>query len=133
MSRRLLGFGRVPGIAALMVAILLALPAVSGAGSLGFRNDLNGPVIVRGVAVVNNRPVGFGTIHLLYSGEVSLEGLLQPCTKVILIFDGNNRLLYREVKNLADDQFFSIRLDNMGNVTLVPTKFPKRKAQRSSP
>ncbi len=120
------GLRAVTGVAAAAVA-LAALPAVGQAAWLSFRNDLKQAVIVQGVVVINNRAYP-GKARLLYPGEVSQEGLIQPCTRIVSVYDAQNpkRRLYQQTIVCVGDLFFSIKTDAMGRVSFVQISAPMR-------
>jgi hypothetical protein len=80
------------------------------AGTIGFRNDTNIPVIVQGMGIVNNVVVQ-GRRHTLKPGAVCYERILRPGQKIIIVVDARQptRVLFRGTISVArNDLFFSI-------------------------
>ncbi len=103
-------------ILALPVFFLLAGGEVQAAraGSLGYRNDTDIPIIVQCFSIVNNRVVQ-GRPHTLQPGETAWDVRVIAGNKRILVADAKQptRLLAREnLIFMGQDQFFSIQDDS---------------------
>jgi hypothetical protein len=135
MCGPLRGFGSNFWALAAVVA-LGVLPGSVRACWLGFRNDLNVPVIVQGSSVVN-KVVRQGKPHLLYPGEVSWDCILQPGVKAIRVYDAKarGRVLYEgPVTCGAKDLLFSVTIDSgpPPRAVLAPAKLPMAMPGRMS-
>lgn len=123
MLRRLWGFSTLPAIL-LIFLVLTAWPVVGRAAWMGFRNDINIPIIVQGASVIRGE-VHQGKLHVLYPGEVSWDCIVQPGTKQIRIYDPQKRVLLNGTVTAADgDLFFSVQIVPPGQARLVPVKAP---------
>jgi hypothetical protein len=125
--------------AAATIALTFA-PRVQ-AGSLGFRNDTDTPIIVQCLSIVNNRVVQ-GRPHTLQPGDTCSDLYRTPGAKRILIADAKQptKVLFQEnIVFAGPDQLFSIQDDspNAGNqqnprarkpaissVKIVPVELP---------
>jgi hypothetical protein len=110
----------------LALTVLGLLPTSVEAASLGFRNDLNVPIIIQSVIVVNNQ-VRKGKPLVLLPGEVSLDPVIPPGARRIIINGARrpNPLLFQDDIMVKDDLFYSVQVDNKtGKVKLAPTKMP---------
>ena len=125
-------FGKSPRVGVLVPSLLTVLaaavmPAPAVAGWLGFRNDLNGPVVVT-VAPAGARA---GKSHLLYPGEVSWDSILQAGNRVVVVSDGRNprRVLGRVAIpcGAKDNVLYSVQVNPAMPTTakLVPAPRPK--------
>jgi hypothetical protein len=120
------------GILAWALFALFAVLALPGAGSaawLGYRNDTKSPVIVQAASIVNNT-VRLGRPHLLYSGEIAWDAVIQAGAKVITVYDAKTkRVLYKDTLTVTSDQFFSVQTEGP-KANLVPAKMPRNKPSR---
>jgi hypothetical protein len=120
--------GRSGLVKALVVALaaLGCMPAYAEAASLGFRNDLNVPIVIQSVIVVNNQ-LRKGKPLVLLPGEVTLDPVVPVGTRRIIINGARrpNPLLFQDDIAVKDEHFFSVQFDNKtAKVKLVPTKLP---------
>src|SRR5689334_7903047 len=67
------------------LASVLAAPADAATGSLGFRNDTDGPVIIQGMSIVRGA-IRAGKRHVLQPGDVGWDQIVAPGNKLILIW-----------------------------------------------
>jgi hypothetical protein len=100
---------------ALSLALAAALGSANGAqgGSLSFRNDTSGPVIVQAMSVVQGRVVA-GTRHVLQSGATSSDLVTRPGNKLIMIVNARRptQTLYMDTVPFAAagvTRFYSIQ------------------------
>jgi hypothetical protein len=103
------------GTASFTLALALVLPGAVQAGSLSFRNDTAGPVIVQAMSVVQSRVVA-GTRHVLQPGASSKDLVVRPGNKLIIIVDAKRptQTLYMDVIPFAAaglNKFYSIQPD----------------------
>jgi hypothetical protein len=132
------------------LAILSALAFADRmqAGSLSFRNDTAGPVIVQAMGVVQGRVVA-GTRHLLQPGATSSDLVVRPGNKLILIVDAKRptQTLYMDAilfPAASLNKFYSIQAADPplkgkppagapARVKLVETQVPTNPMQRTAP
>jgi hypothetical protein len=116
--------GRV-GAVPLALAVLSLVPGASYGAWFGFRNDLNRSVVVQAVTVVNGVARERPRVLLLAPGEVRLDPVIPPVSKLIIVSDPKtNRVLYQDTISVANDAFFSLQLSSPDKVKLVPAKLP---------
>jgi hypothetical protein len=103
-------------------------PAAAEAASLGYRNDLNVPIVIQTVFVVDHQ-LRKGKTLLLAPGEVTLDPVTPLGARRIIINGARrpNPLLMQDDINVKDDIFYSVQLDaKTGKVKLMPTELPKQ-------
>jgi hypothetical protein len=104
-----------------------AWPASAHGAWLGYRNDTKTPVIVQSHSIVN-RMIRQGRPHLLYSGEVAWDPIIQAGQKIITVYDAKTRaVLFQTTVTVTADLFLSAQPDGPGKAKLVPAKMPKNK------
>jgi hypothetical protein len=127
MNRLFCGFGACKGTL-LGIALLALAPGSLQAAWLGFRNDVNVPVIVQGgVVVIPGKQIRWDKPRLLYPGEIFWDAILKPGNKIISIYEAKkpNRMVYQDTITISEDVFYSIQPDPPGKVKLIKTKMPK--------
>jgi hypothetical protein len=85
-------------------------------GWLGFRNDTNGPIIVRGVSIIN-RVARQGPPHILQPGQECWDVMIAPGNKLIVVADAKQPtrvLLQQTIGYRGGSLFFSIQPDPNG-------------------
>jgi hypothetical protein len=82
----------------LALAVLGAMPASAAAGSIGFRNELNIPVIIQGECVINGM-LQRGQPLLIAPRKHAYDTNVKAAPRQITIYDANNtnRILLRIV------------------------------------
>jgi hypothetical protein len=104
--------GRRMALLGLLAALAVAIgPAAVFAGSLGFRNDTDGPVIVQGMSIIRGQ-IHAGKRHVLQPGDVGWDQVIALGNKLIVISDGKQptRTLYQgTIQFLGNTQFYSIK------------------------
>src|SRR5262249_45328732 len=110
MKRLIHHLGLAKGLL-LALTTLAVLPGSVQAAWLGFRNDLKTPIAIQTVTVVNGIAREKPRILVLYPGEVSLDPVLQPVNKQIVIADGKmpKRILYQDTIPVTKDLFYSVQ------------------------
>jgi hypothetical protein len=105
----------------IIFAAAIALASTPGlqAGSLGFRNDTDTPIIVQCLSIVNNRVVQ-GKPHTLKPGDACADVFRGAGNKRILIADAKQptKILFQgNIVFVGQDMLFSIQDDspNAGN------------------
>jgi len=96
---------------ALTGVICLAVPAAATAGSLGYRNDTDGPVIVQGMSIIRG-VLRAGKRHVLQPGDVGCDQIVAPGNKLIIVSDAKQptKVLYQgTIQFLGNTQFYSIK------------------------
>jgi hypothetical protein len=114
-------------MAALACTVMVAWPTVSQAAWLGFRNESRAVIVIHTFNTVNGvvNPRERPRILVLAPGEISLDPVIQPVTKLIEIREPKtNRLLLREVRPVTKDTFFSVQQSPPDKVKLVEAKLP---------
>jgi hypothetical protein len=118
--------GQTPILSLRKRAFAAALALLAGgnfsaarAGSLSFRNDTDGPVIVQCLSIVNNRVIQ-GRPHTLQPGDSCSDLIRTPGNKRILVANAKQpkKLFFQDnIIFLGPDQLFSIQDDspNAGN------------------
>src|SRR5262249_9743205 len=112
----------------LALCVLGFAPAAVEAASLGYRNDLNVPIVIQTVVVVNNQ-LRKGKPLILLPGEVSFDPVTPSGARRIIINAARrpNALLFQDDITVKDDVFYSVQFDNKtGKVKLMPTELPKQ-------
>jgi hypothetical protein len=92
---------------------VVASPVDTRAASLGLRNDVDAPVVVQCISVVNGT-IRRGPVHVLHPGQVAWDLIAAPGNKLITIADAKQptRMLFRDtVPCGSSDLFFSIQAD----------------------
>jgi hypothetical protein len=118
----------VCGFGCLLAVGVATAPAqiMVGTGGIGFRNELPGPVVVRGVTIDKRKGVTAGPPIRIPPGKVGWDNGLTPGIRVITVVDANqpNIVLIREepIPFQGRDMAFLIVLEN-GKVQL---KRPQR-------
>ena len=116
----------------LTLAAFGALPVTASAAGIGFRNDLNSPIIVQGETLVNN-VLRRGQPLLIYPLKSAWDTNLTAGVRNITIYDARqpNRILLRSypVPFAGTDQAFRVVIDpGLPNappkVKLVPVILP---------
>jgi hypothetical protein len=129
------------GLAGLLVFLASASSArAADNGWLGFRNDTNVPIIVRGVSIIN-RVARQGPPHVLQPGQECWDVMIAPGNKLILIADAKQptrTLLQQTIKYAGVSLFFSIQADPNGvgqnpNGPRVGFAVPKVKLTNAKP
>jgi hypothetical protein len=124
MNRLFCGLGNHKAIIAAFI-VATAWPGALQAAWLGFRNDLSAPVVIQTVTVVNGVARERPRILLLGPGEVSIDPVIQPVHKLIVISDAKTkRVLFQETLAVTNDLFFSVQSSPPDRAKLVPTKMP---------
>jgi hypothetical protein len=110
---------------------VMPAPPPPPAGSIGYRNDTNMPIIVQGASTTPNGRTLQGPPHQINPNESAVDLISQPGTKIITVYDAQQRVLFKgPVAVAAKDQFFSIQLE-MGpdkkviGAKLVPGQKPR--------
>jgi hypothetical protein len=96
---------------ALTGVICLAVPSGATAGSLGYRNDTEGPVIVQGMSIIRG-VLRAGKRHVLQPGDVGWDQIVAPGNKLIIVSDAKQptKVLYQgTIQFLGNTQFYSIK------------------------
>jgi len=114
----------------LAVAGVGAGPATSRAAALGFRNDLDKPIVIQAATIINNT-VRRGRPELVRPGKEILDPAVAPGNRIINIYDPKqpNWPLFRGTLLIGTkDQYFSIQMDVGPNgearVKVVPLPIP---------
>jgi hypothetical protein len=115
-----------------MIGLILAGTAQGQQGGapqgtwLGFRNDLNVPIVIQSGVMVRNVMRPQGKPRVLYPGEVSLDPIIPPGNRVIIIANAKrpNQVLLQDNLTINKDQFFSVQLDPPAKAKLVPARMP---------
>jgi hypothetical protein len=112
-------------------------PVAAEAASLGYRNDLNVPIIIQTVFVVNNQ-LRKGKALILAPGEVTLDPVTPLGARRIIINAARrpSPLLMQDDITVKDDILYSVQLDNKtAKVKLAPTELPTqlRKPKKQDP
>jgi hypothetical protein len=134
MSRSVGRFCWAKGIVLALCVLGLAPTAVEAA-SLGYRNDLNVPIVIQTVVVVNNQ-LRKGKPLILLPGEVSLDPVTPMGARRIIINGARrpNPLLFQDDITVKDDVFYSVQFDaKTGKVKLMPTELPKQLKKQDPP
>jgi hypothetical protein len=87
------------------------MPVVALAGSIGFRNDTKGPVIVQGMSIING-VVRQGKRLTLQPGDVAYDTVVVPGNKLIIVRDAKQptRTLYQgTIQCGRNNLFFSVK------------------------
>jgi hypothetical protein len=119
----------------LALIVLGLVPASVEAASLGYRNDLNVPIVIQTVFVVNNQ-VRKGKPLVLLPGEVTLDPVTPTGARRIAINGARrpNPLLFQDDITVKADIFFSVQIDNKtSKVKLVPTELPMQLRKKQDP
>jgi hypothetical protein len=91
----------------------------------GFRNDTTGTLVIQSATVVNGMQRDKPRVLILQPGEVSLDPVIQPVQKLVVITDAKTkRNLLQEVVPIKGDTFFSVQPKPPDKVKLTPTKIP---------
>lgn len=116
----------IPNKVLLTFGICLITPATVDAAWLGFRNELKTPLVIQTQNVVNGVPTKEKPrVLVLAPGEISIDPVIQPVQKLIEIRDPKtNRVLFREIRPVTKDTFFSLQLNPPDKVKLVETQLP---------
>ena len=82
----------------LALAVLGAVPATAAAGSIGFRYDLNIPIVVQGESIVNG-VLQRGQALLIAPRKCAYDTNVKPGNRQITIYDAHNtnRILLRVI------------------------------------
>jgi hypothetical protein len=82
----------------LALAVLGAAPVTAAAGSIGFRNDLNLPIVVQGESIVNG-VLQRGQALLIAPRKCAYDTNVKPGNRQITVYDAQNtnRILLRVV------------------------------------
>jgi hypothetical protein len=82
----------------LALAVLGAVPATAAAGSIGFRNDLNIPIVVQGESIINGM-LQRGQPLLMAPRKCAYDTNVKAAPRQITVYDANNtnRILLRIV------------------------------------
>src|SRR5262245_28663430 len=124
MNRRLRLFRMTKGLV-LAFVVLAFCPGALQAAWLGFRNDLNASVIIQTVTVVNGVAREKPRVFLLAPSEVSIDPVIQPVNKLIVISDAKTkRVLFQDTIPVNADLFFSVQTNPPDKAKLVPAKMP---------
>ncbi len=110
------------GASVLALVLFAAVPCVANAATLVFRNDTKLPIIIQGTTIINGMIRKGPTIQLA-PGQTFNDLYVPPGNRVIVIVDGFQRLLDREVVpvfNPNQTLFFSVQPAPTGGVRLVP-------------
>jgi hypothetical protein len=106
-------------------------PQPPPAGSIGYSNDTNMPIVVQGSSMAGGRPA-FGPAHPMRPNESAVDLISQPGVKTITVSDPKGAILFRgQVTVAGKDQFFSIQLElnpdkSIRGAKLVPAAPPGR-------
>jgi hypothetical protein len=94
---RHLGTLRKACVGLVALAVLGALPAAASAASIGFRNDLNVPILVQGECTVNG-VTRRGQLLTIYPRKMAWDTNLKAGARTITIYEARtNRVLFRQV------------------------------------
>ena len=102
-------------------------PAQQQGAWLGFRNDLNVPIVIQmGVLDKKNQVRPLGRPHVLYPREVSLDPIIPAGNRVITISTAKRpaQVLFQDTIAVKEDLFYSVQPDPPGKGKLVPAKMP---------
>jgi hypothetical protein len=82
----------------LALAALGAMPGTAAAGSIGFRNDLNIPIVVQGESVIDG-VLRRGQALLIAPRKCAYDTNVKPGNRQVTVYDANNtnRILLRVV------------------------------------
>ena len=103
---------------------LTVLPSAATAGSLGFRNDTDGPVIVQGMSIIRGK-IYAGKRHVLQPGDVGWDHIVAQGNKLVVVADAKQptKTLYQgTIQFLGNTQFYSIKLAGAPVAKDPPTK-----------
>jgi hypothetical protein len=78
------------------LTVLLALPAVADAASMGFRNELKIPILVQGECVTKTGITRKGPLLAIFPGKAAYDTNLKAHKRTITIYHGKtNQVLFR--------------------------------------
>src|SRR5437588_7195042 len=117
--------GRRMALLGLLAALAVAVgPAAVFAGSLGFRNDTDGPVIVQGMSIIRGK-IYAGKRHVLQPGDVGWDHIVAQGNKLVVVADAKQptKTLYQgTIQFLGNTQFYSIKVAAAPVAKDPPTK-----------